>query len=147
MKKNNLYIGLIYIAVGVTCLWFALKTENAMGSLLFGFFSAGVVAGLILIGKYFYWSSPKRKEIYEAKLEKEKINMRDELKENLRNRAGRMTYIITLLVVAISDIIFSIIGALGFLETKLLVLYLSILLIFMYAVGIVIFKKLLNKYQ
>lgn len=147
MKKNNLYIGLLYILFGATCLWFALSAENAIGSLLFGFSGAGLVGGLSLIWKYFYWSSPKRKEIYEAKLEKEKINLRDELKENLRNRSGRIAYIITFLVVAISIIIFSIIGSLGFLETKLLVLYLGILWIFMYATGIVVFRILLKKYQ
>ena len=37
MKKNNLYIGLLYIVFGAASLWFALSTENAIGSLLFGF--------------------------------------------------------------------------------------------------------------
>lgn len=147
MKKNNLYIGLLYIVFGAVCLWFALSTENAIGSLLFGFSGAGLAGGLILIYHYFYWSSPKRKEIYEAKLEKEKINMKDELKESLRNRSGRIAYNITFLVVAISIIIFSIIGSLGYLETKLLVLYLSILWIFMYVTGIVVFRILLKKYE
>jgi len=43
MKKNNLSIGLIYVAFGVVCLWFALSTENSIGSLLFGFSGAGLV--------------------------------------------------------------------------------------------------------
>lgn len=147
MKKNNLYIGLLYIALGATCLWFTWSTENSIRSLLFGFSGAGLIGGLSLIWKYFYWSSPKRKEIYKDKLEEEKINLRDEFKESLRNKSGRITYIISLVIITISIVIFSIIGSLGFLQTKLLVLYLSILWIIMYATGIVVFRILLKKYQ
>jgi hypothetical protein len=147
MKKNNLSIGLIYVAFGVVCLWFALSTENSIGSLLFGFSGAGLVGGLSLIWKYFYWSSPRRKDVYERKLEEEQINLKDEFKESLRNRSGRISYIITLLVVTLSMIIFSIIGSLGILDTKLLVRFLAILWIFMYVIGIVIYWILLKKYQ
>lgn len=147
MKKSNFYIGLLYMAFGAACLWFALSAENSIGSLLFGFSGAGLIGGLSLIWRYFYWSSPKRKEVYEAKLEEEKINLKDEFKESLRNRSGRIAYIITFLVISFSIVIFSIIGSLGFLDTKLLVLYISILWIFMYTIGIVIFRILIRKYQ
>jgi len=147
MKKNNLYIGLINMAIGTTCLVFALSIENSLSSMLFGLSGAGLIGGLSLIWKYFYWSSPKRKEIYGAKLAEEQINLKDEFKESLRNRSGRIAYIITFLVISLSIIIFSIIGSLGLLETKLLVLYLSILWIFMYAIGIIVFRILMKKYQ
>ena len=147
MKKNNLYIGLIYMVIGATCLVFALNIESSLGSILFGFAGAGLIGGLSLIWKYYYWASPKRKEIYEAKLEEEQINLKDELKESLRNRSGRIAYIITFLVISLSIVTFSIIGSLGFLNTKLLVLYLSILWIFMYVVGIIAFRILMKKYQ
>jgi len=147
MKKNNLYIGLIYMVIGATCLVFALNIESSLGSILCGFAGAGLIGGLSLIWKYYYWASPKRKEIYEAKLEEEQINLKDELKESLRNRSGRIAYIITFLVISLSIVTFSIIGSLGFLDTKLLVLYLSILWIFMYIVGIIAFRILMKKYQ
>jgi len=147
MKKNNLYIGLIYMVIGATCLVFALNIESSLGSILFGFAGAGLIGGLSLIWKYYYWASPKRKEIYEAKLEEEQINLKDELKESLRNRSGRIAYIITFLVISLSIVTFSIIGSLGFLDTKLIVLYLSILWIFMYVVGIIAFRILMKKYQ
>lgn len=146
MKKNNLYIGLIYMVFGVACLWFALDTEDTIGSLLFGFSGAGLIGGLSLIWKYVYWSSPRRKGVYERKLE-EQINLKDEFKESLRNRSGRIAYIITLLVITLSIVIFSIIGSLGILNTKLLVLYLAILWIFMYVIGIIVYRILLEKFQ
>lgn len=147
MKKNNLYIGLLYMAIGAVCLWFALKIDNSLSSLLFGFSSAGLIGGLSLISKYFYWSSPKRKDVYEARLEEEQINLKDEFKESLRNRSGRIAYIITLLVITLSIVIFSILGSLGILDTKLLVVYLGILWIFMYVIGFVIYRILMKKYQ
>lgn len=147
MKKNNLYIGLIYMVFGVACLWFALDTEDTIGSLLFGFSGAGLIGGLSLIWKYVYWSSPRRKGVYERKLEEEQINLKDEFKESLRNRSGRIAYIITLLVITLSIVIFSIIGSLGILNTKLLVLYLAILWVFMYVIGIIVYRILLEKFQ
>lgn len=121
MKKNNLYIGLLYMALGAVCLAFALSTENSLGSSLFGFSGAGLIGGLSLIWRYFYWSSPKRKDVYEARSEEDQINLKDEFKESLRNRSGRIAYIITLLVITLSIVVFSVIGSLGVLDTKLLV--------------------------
>lgn len=88
------------------CLWSALKNDNSLSSLLFGFSGAGLIGGLSLISKYFYWSSPKRKDVYAARLEEEQINLKDEFKESLRNRSGRIAYIITLLVIVLSTVIF-----------------------------------------
>lgn len=147
MKKNNLYIGLLYMALGAVCLVFALSTENSLGSLLFGFSGAGLIGGLSLIWRYFYWSSPKRRDVYEARLEEDQINLKDEFKESLRNRSGRIAYLITLLVITLSMVVFSVIGSLGVLDTKLLVLYLSILWIFMYGIGIIVYRILMKKYQ
>ncbi|MGI6451125.1 MAG: hypothetical protein GX248_07595 [Peptococcaceae bacterium] len=147
MKKNNLYIGLLYMVFGIVCLWFALKNDNSLSSLLFGFSGAGLIGGLSLIFKYFYWSSSKRKHVYEARLEEEQINLRDELKESLRNLSGRIAYIIILLVITLSIVVFSIIGLLGIMETKLFVIYLGILWIFMYVVGVFVYRILLKKYQ
>ncbi len=147
MKKNNLYMGLLYMALGAVCLVFALNTENAFASLLFAFSGSGLIGGLTSVWKYFYWSAPKRKHAYEERLEEEQINLKDELKESLRNRSGRIAYIITLLVIGLSIIVFSAFGSLGALDTKLLVLYLSILWIFMYAIGIIVYRVLMKKYQ
>lgn len=69
------------------------------------------------------------------------------MKENLRNRSGRIAYNITLIIIGISIIVFGILGALDAIDSDLLVIYLGILLVFMYVIGIVIFKKLLKEYK
>lgn len=69
------------------------------------------------------------------------------MKENLRNRSGRIAYNITLIIIGISIIVFGMLGALDVIDSDLLVIYLGILLVFMYVIGIVIFKKLLKEYK
>ena len=80
MKKSNLIAGVAYVLVGVVCLIVALLTETKLEGILWGFAGAGVLPGIMMIGKYFYWSSPKNKERYEVSLENERIEMHDELK-------------------------------------------------------------------
>lgn len=147
MKKNNLYIGILYIVVAGIALFFTSRIDGSLGSMLFGFSIGGIIGGISIILKYLYWSSPKRRDEYKKKLEEEHINLKDELKENLRNRSGRIAYIITLIVIAISIIVFGILGTLGVLHTDLLVIYLWILLIFMYVIGIIIFRVLMKEYR
>ena len=49
MKKSNLITGIIYIVIGVICLYLALTTETKLDGILYGFAGAGIVPGLSLI--------------------------------------------------------------------------------------------------
>ena len=147
MKKDNLYIGLVYILIGAVSSFFTIRIDSSLGSMLFSISIGGVIGGISIVLKYLYWSSPKRRDEYKKKLEEEQINLKDELKENLRNRSGRIAYNITLIIIGISIIVFGMLGALDVIDSDLLVIYLGILLVFMYVIGIVIFKKLLKEYK
>lgn len=99
------------------------------------------------ISIYFYWSSPKNKERYEERLENERIEQHDELKTKIRDRAGRYTYSLGLLVVCFSILVFGILGALEVIDNaRMIVLYLGGYLLFQVIAGIVIFNKLMKKY-
>lgn len=147
MKKSNLIAGVAYVLVGVACLIVALLTETKLEGILWGFAGAGVLPGIMMIGKYFYWSSPKNKERYEERLENERIEMHDELKTKVRDKAGRYTYILGLFVISISIFAFSILSALGIMENaRMLLLCLSGYLLFQVIAGIVIFNQLMKQY-
>ena len=92
MKKSNLAAGILYVLFGAACLIAALIGETKLEGILWGFAGAGIVPGLMMIFRYFYWTSPKNSARYEDLLEKEKIEMHDELKTKIRNEAGRYTY-------------------------------------------------------
>jgi len=147
MKKSYLITGIVYFIAGLVCLLVALFTETLLDGLLFGFSGAGIFPGAMMICRYFYWSSPKNQARYQERLENERIEQHDELKTKVRDRAGRYTYKLGLLVISISIMVFGVLGTLGFVEnSRLIVLYLSGYLVFQIVAGIVIFNRILRKY-
>ena len=106
-----------------------------------------IFPGIMMICKYFYWSSPKNKEQYEERLENDRIEQHDELKTKIRDRAGRYAYGIGLVVICFSILVFSILGALEVIDNaRMIILYLSGYLMFQIITGIIIFNKLMKKY-
>lgn len=147
MKKSSLITGILYVLFGLICLITALLINTKLEGILWGFAGAGIFPGIVMIGKYFYWTSPKNKVRYEERLETEQIEMHDELKTKIRDKAGRYTYSLGLLVVCFSILVFGILGALEVLENvRLIVIYLSGYLLFQLIVGTIIFNKLMKRY-
>ena len=147
MKKSNLFSGIAYVFFGAACLCAAALTETKLDGIFWGFAGAGIFPGIMMIYKYFYWTSPKNKERYVEKLEDERIEMHDELKTKLRNEAGRYAYNIGLLIVSFSILVFGVLGALELIDyARAIVLYLSVYLIIQVSVGIIIFNRLMKKY-
>lgn len=147
MKRSNLTAGILYMLAGVLLAAAAFQTNGELSSLLFGFGGAGIGGGIALIGKYCYWNLPKNRERYEERLEHERIEMQDELKSRLRDRSGRCAYQWGLLVISVSMVVFSILGALDVIpESRLIVLYLGAYLVFQIVMGIAVFRRLLKRY-
>jgi hypothetical protein len=147
MKKNNFITGLLFLLVGMICLVTALLFETKLNSLLSGFAGAGISSGIVMLWKYYYWIRPENKDKYKEKIEKENVELHDERKEMLRDKSGRYAYILGLIVLSISIVVFSILGSLEIVgDTRLIVLYLGGLLVFQYIIGVIIYKKLSKKY-
>lgn len=94
---------------------------------------------------YFYWK--KNKEKYQEKLENEKIEQDDELKQKLRDKAGNYTYWIGMLTIALSIMVYSVLGGLSIINTKHIVIYLGTYLISQVLIGVIVFNHLLKKYD
>ena len=148
MKKNNLMLGILYAVLGSVFLISAISNnENKLSGVLWGLTGAMAGMGFAIIYKYIYWTRPKNKERYAEMLENERIDMHDELKEKIRDKSGRYAYVIALVAIALSMMVFSVLSSLEIIkEGKLIVLYLGGLLIFLYVIGIIIYKRLLKKY-
>lgn len=147
MKKSNLICGILYVLFGAACLMAALLIETKLEGILWGVAGACILPGLMMVFQYFYWSSPKNKERYEARLENEHIEQHDELKTKIRDKAGRYTYILGLLVISFSILVFGILSALEVIDhAHIMVLYLGGYLLFQWIAGIVIFNQLMKKY-
>lgn len=152
MKKSNLVTGIVYVLIGIGCLLIALFMQNKLNGLdglLFGFAGAGIGSGGVMIYKYFYWVSPKHKKEYSEKLEKEQIELHDELNEKLHAEAGQYTYVLGMVVIAVAMPIFVVLDALQlFMMNNLMFIgFLFIYLMFQILAGNIIFKYLLKKFQ
>ncbi len=147
MKKSNLFCGIAYAAGGLMCLLIALFTEGRLEGILWGSAGALLGPGLVMIGKYFYWSAPRNSGRYEERLEQEYIERSDELKAKIRDRSGRYAYVLGLLVISLSMLAFTILDALEVIpDARMLVLYLGFYLVFQIVAGIVLFNRILKTY-
>ena len=147
MKKNNLFVGILYCLVGVACLLIGWLFETKLESLLFGFAGGSICGGAVMLWKYYYWTRPENRTKYLEKTENENIELNDERKTKLRDKSGRYAYIIGLLVISVSIVLFSILGSLDMIKnSRLIILYLGGLFVFQYMIGLVIYNHLSNKY-
>lgn len=149
MKRSNLITGLIYLAVGMICICIVLIWHPLLDALLCGFGGAGIGVGIMMIGKYIYWTRPQHTQQYREKLENESIELHDERKEQLRNKAGRYTYIIGLITICAAIIVIHILGKLGILpetEWQWINIFLFAYLVIQYVLGIVIYRWLNTRY-
>lgn len=146
MKKTNLVYGLIYIVLAGISFYVAIVfNTNKLSGIFYGMTGALGGSGVVSVIRYFYWQ--KNKEKYQEKLEIEQIELQDELKQKLRDKAGKYTYWIGMLIIALSIIVYSILGVLGTMDTEYMVMYLGAYLIFQVFTGVIIFNRLLKKYE
>jgi len=147
MKKNMLMSGLLYVLIGIAFLLCGIFLDTKLNSLFWGFAGAGIVPGLTMIYKYFYWARPQNSTKYAEKMEEEKIYLHDERKEKFRNQSGRYAYILGLITICISIVVFSVLSSLGIMQNaKILILYLGGYAAFQFITGILILRYLNKKY-
>ena len=136
MKKYNLIYGLIYIILSGISLYLAIVFDNRMSGIFYGMTGAFGSSGIVIIIRYFYWQNNI-----------EKIEQQDELKQKLRDKSGKYTYWIGMLIISLSIIVYSILGALNIIDAEHIVIYLGAYLISQIFIGIIIFNHLLKKYD
>ena len=94
MKKNHLYIFLGCIAVGITCILYdAFGPNFGTSSVLWGIGGGLIGSGVAQAYKYYYWTRPKNTPVYEQRLAEQQINLHDERKTMIREKAGRQAFI------------------------------------------------------
>lgn len=145
MKKSNLIYGLIYTIVAGIFLYIAISFDNKMSGIFYGMAGAFCCSGIVTIIRYFSWE--KNIDKSQEKLEMEEIEQDDELKQKLRDRAGKYTYWIGMVIIALSIIVYSVLGVLNIMDTEHIVIYLAAYLISQVFIGIIVFNHLLKKYD
>lgn len=147
MKKSYLIEGIVSVLAGIAFILVGIFTESKLDGLFWGFGGGALGPGLGMIIKYCYWSSPKNEERYREIREQKDIEDHDELNIRLRDRSGRIAYLIGLLILCVSEVVFSILGKMGVITNhKIIVLYLVGLMIVEIVIGNAVFYQLKKKY-
>lgn len=143
MKKSNLWWALGITTAGAAFFLAGLLWETRLSAILCGIGGGWVFNGLAQLWRYIKWTRPENAEAYRQRLEQEQIDLHDERKEMLRNRAGRYAYILGLLLCCLFILVFSILDMLDILENgSMFALFLFAYLIVQYAAGILIYRRL-----
>lgn len=146
MKRSNMIYVLIYVILSGISLYIAIIFDaNKMSGVFYGLTGALGVGGIVSIAQYFYWK--RHNEKYEEKLEIERIEQQDELKQKLRDKSGRYAYLFGMFITALSIMAYSLLGVLDIMDTEYIVIYLSIYLISQLFIGKIVFNHLLRKYD
>lgn len=147
MNKRNLHSGFICLAVGIAFGVAAYLARLQISGFLYGFSGAYFITGVAMLTKYLYWNRPANRQRYREKLEKESIELHDELKMRLRDKSGRYAYLLGMVVLCLAIMAVSVLGQLGMLEhSRTLILLLGAFLILEYVAGVVFYRLLLKKY-
>jgi len=134
MKKNLVLASLLFIC-GIS-----LITILPNSSIFFGV-GCGFIGGAIVnFYKYIYRLAPKNKIQYEERLKNEQNNLKDERKIMLREKSGRITYIIMFVVLTILNMVFTLIGV-----EKWIIITLWVVIAFKYICGVAVFYYLAKK--
>lgn len=147
MKRSYLIIGILYILAGIIFLLIVLFTQTRLEGLFSGFAGAGIGPGLFMVYRYFYWNRPTKKEEYEKRMEQERIELHDELKEKVRGKTAQYVYALGLCVISVSTVLFAVLDSMEILENSdIFVFYLVGYLVVQIVGGHLIFRHLMKKY-
>lgn len=147
MKKSNLWSGLAYVLLGLAFLLAGLLWETRLSSLSVGFGAGMLSSGVVQLARYRKWTRPENREAYRERLEAEQIELRDERKSMLRDRAGRYAWLLGMVLCALSIVVFGILGALELVaNVRLVILFLAAYLLVQYGAGVYFYRRLEKKY-
>lgn len=144
MNKTTLYTGIIYTSIGLALFTIALLGEYPYEAFLWGLGGGSIGTGISLLWRYFYWKRPSKESDYQKRLEVQNIASHDERNIMLRDKSGRIAYMLmTFFLVALGVICsaLSVFGVMMPLMRYLALIFCGIML-FQIFLGIVVFNYL-----
>jgi hypothetical protein len=137
MKKNLARVGLVFLSVGVVLLLAAIfGAPGPLKTLAWGLAGGAIGPGLLMLGLYFYWSSPSRAALFVEKQRPARHAALDARKIMLRARAGRAAYLLLMAALVLLVLLFSVLNAFSVtVSSRALVFLFCGLLIFGYLCG------------
>lgn len=142
MKKKDIITSCICILIGIAMIIIGLTTdiEYYYASMFFSMGIAGTTASVTWLIKHIHNTRPENIAAYQEKVREQNINMKDERKNQIRHRAGYITWLITIITFFIASFIAAWLRA-----DKIIIAFLFIVAVLEYSVALIIYKHLCNK--
>lgn len=97
MKKSDKITLIIYIMIGAVLIITGLKIHiNYYSTMIFAMGVGLLSSSMVQFIRHYYNTRPENVEAYREKIRQQSINLKDERKVLLRNRAGYITWIATM---------------------------------------------------
>lgn len=147
MKKSELITGIFLTLAGAAALAAALLTETSFDGIFWGIAGAGLCLGIGKVISWFHWSSPAQTDKLKELQENKEIAQHDELNRMMMDKAGRIGYIIGLLLIVCTMLILTVLYATGVTEKHFFtILILAGLLVLQIIAGFAAFAHIRKKY-
>lgn len=99
MKKSTKIILAIYMVLGIALVVIGVTIQVEYYSTLIFAMGVGLAFSSVLqLARHSYYTRPEHAEAYREKLHQQEINLKDERKIQLRNRAGYLSWWVTMVV-------------------------------------------------
>ena len=147
MKKSELITGIFLTLAGAAALAAALLTETSFDGIFWGIAGAGLCLGIGKVISWFHWSYPAQTDKLKELQENKEIAQHDELNRMIMDKAGRIGYIIGLLLIVCTMLILTVLYAAGVTEKHFFtILILAGLLVLQIIAGFAAFAHIRKKY-
>ncbi len=138
MKKSMLYTSIGYILCGLALVCFGIFGPKLTAEgFVFGFAGALLGPGLVMLYKYIHWTRPQHAPRYAERLQEERIKLQDERNIMLRDKSGRIAYLLTFALLSLLIVLFALCHV-----DQLLLLVLVGVWIFQYVCGLIVYRLL-----
>lgn len=147
MRKIHGCKGGACLTIGIVLLALALMFQWPGQSYLCGLAGGLIGAGGGMLLRNLYWRLPKNREKYAEKQHEQQIDLKDERKIMLRDKSGRIAYQITIYMYCLLIVIASVfnVAEICMPFAHYAVIALTLLLIFQYITGIIVYRVLVKR--
>lgn len=106
MNKSDKIIFAIYIIIGIALAIIGITIqEDYYSSIIFAMGFALIFSTILQFVRYYHNTRPENIEVYRKKIRQQEIDLKDERKIQLRNRAGYISWVITMVACFIASFI------------------------------------------
>ena len=97
MKKSDKIMLAIYIVIGIALVIIGVTIQvDYYSSMIFAMGFALIFSSIMQFVRYYHHTRPENVEAYRKKVRQQEINLKDERKVQLRNRAGYISWAVTM---------------------------------------------------